>query len=133
MPRLPIPGQDSGTWGSVLNDFLAQSHDASGNLLPSAVSAGIANSSITGAQIANTTITDANVATNAAIAQSKINNLTTDLSSKLTAANNLSDVASAATARTNLSVAQSVGFTKITVGTVAPSSPAVGDVWIDTN
>lgn len=25
------------------------------------------------------------------------------------------------------------GSTKITVGTTAPASPAVGDVWIDTN
>jgi hypothetical protein len=39
----------------------------------------------------------------------------------------------AATARTNLVVAQAAGFAKMTVGTVAPTSPAVGDVWVDTN
>lgn len=39
----------------------------------------------------------------------------------------------AATARTNLAVAQASGFAKMTVGTTAPTSPAVGDVWIDTN
>jgi len=39
----------------------------------------------------------------------------------------------AATARTNLAVAQASGFAKMTVGTVAPSSPSVGDLWVDTN
>jgi len=39
----------------------------------------------------------------------------------------------AATARTNLSVAQASGFSKMSVGTVAPSSPSVGDLWVDTN
>lgn len=32
MSRLPIPGQDSGTWGGVLNDFLSQSHKTDGTL-----------------------------------------------------------------------------------------------------
>jgi len=40
--RLPIPGQDDGTWGDVLNGFLGVSHDAQGNLLPAAVSAAAA-------------------------------------------------------------------------------------------
>lgn len=39
----------------------------------------------------------------------------------------------AATARTNLSVAQASGFAKMTVGTTAPTSPSVGDLWVDTN
>lgn len=39
----------------------------------------------------------------------------------------------AATARTNLSVAQASGFAKMTVGTSAPNSPSVGDLWVDTN
>lgn len=30
MSRLPIPGGDDGTWGNVLNDFLAQEHNADG-------------------------------------------------------------------------------------------------------
>lgn len=32
MARLPTPGSDSGTWGSVLNDFLSQSHTPTGTL-----------------------------------------------------------------------------------------------------
>ena len=93
MARLPVAGSDDGTWGTVLNDFLMQSHTSSGALTASAV----ANAG------------------------------------SLIAANNLSDLSSASTARTNLSVPQAAGFAKITVGTVAPSSPAVGDIWIDTN
>jgi hypothetical protein len=30
-------------------------------------------------------------------------------------------------------VAQAAGFAKMTVGTVAPTSPAMGDIWVDTN
>ncbi len=32
MSRLPTPGQDDGTWGDVLNDFLAQEHTSGGSL-----------------------------------------------------------------------------------------------------
>lgn len=32
MSRLPTPGQDSGVWGSVLNDFLTQEHQSDGTL-----------------------------------------------------------------------------------------------------
>ncbi len=32
MPRLPIPGQDVGTWGGVLNEFLEVGHNADGSL-----------------------------------------------------------------------------------------------------
>lgn len=32
MARLPVPGSDIGTWGQVLNDFLAISHNADGSL-----------------------------------------------------------------------------------------------------
>lgn len=122
MARLPIQGSDDGVWGDVLNDFLSQAHASDGTLQSSAVTAAIGSN-----------ITDSNIAASAAIAQSKIAGLTTSLSSKLTASNNLSDVVSAATARTNLGVPSATGFTNITVGTVAPSSPSVGDIWIDTN
>lgn len=35
--RLPTPGSDSGTWGYVLNDFLAQSLDTDGTILNAAL------------------------------------------------------------------------------------------------
>lgn len=63
MPRLPQPGGDQGAWGDILNDFLSQAHNADGSLKDGSVS----NSSI---------------ANSAAIAQSKIANLTSDLAAK---------------------------------------------------
>lgn len=32
MARLPVPGQDNGTWGTILNDFLSVEHNADGTL-----------------------------------------------------------------------------------------------------
>jgi hypothetical protein len=32
MPRLPLPGQDAGTWGAILNDYLAVEHNTDGTL-----------------------------------------------------------------------------------------------------
>lgn len=32
MSRLPIPGQDDGNWGSILNDYLSQSLDSIGSI-----------------------------------------------------------------------------------------------------
>lgn len=68
MSRLPIPGQDSGTWGDILNDYLLQAHSSDGTLKPSSVTAShlapgsvkstaIQDGSITTAKLANTAIT----------------------------------------------------------------------------
>lgn len=38
MSRLPIPGQDSGTWGEILNNFLSKSHESDGSLKSNALS-----------------------------------------------------------------------------------------------
>jgi len=35
--RLPVPGGDENTWGTVLNDFLAASHNTDGSLKPAAI------------------------------------------------------------------------------------------------
>lgn len=35
--RLPIPGQDNGTWGNILNGFLGVAHNADGSLQASAI------------------------------------------------------------------------------------------------
>ena len=39
MVRLPIPGQDDGMWGDLLNEFLAQAHTATGALKSDIVNA----------------------------------------------------------------------------------------------
>jgi len=48
MARLPQVGGDEGNWGSILNDYLGQSHDTTGALKPGSVSAAqIQDNSIT--------------------------------------------------------------------------------------
>jgi hypothetical protein len=37
MSRLPVPGQDDGTWGDILNDYLSQSLNSDGSLKSSSV------------------------------------------------------------------------------------------------
>jgi hypothetical protein len=54
MPRLPIPGEDDGTWGGLLNDFLSQSMDTDGTLKTGVVGQGqLQNNSVTSAAIAD--------------------------------------------------------------------------------
>jgi hypothetical protein len=94
MPRLPVPGSDDGTWGTVLNDFLAVEHNADGSLkirTDGTLSGGASNAttstpglvqlagdlggsgtSATAPVISNGAITDAKVAAGAAIAKSKL-------------------------------------------------------------
>lgn len=38
MARLPQPGQDKGQWGTILNDFLMQSHEADGQIKAGVIS-----------------------------------------------------------------------------------------------
>lgn len=40
MARLPIPGEDSNTWGDILNDYLRVSHNADGTIKQSALTQG---------------------------------------------------------------------------------------------
>jgi hypothetical protein len=63
MARLPNPGSDDGTWGTILNDFLSQSLDGGGNLKSNVVSA---------SQVAD-----------GALPQAKIQNLASDLANKV--------------------------------------------------
>lgn len=64
MARLPIPGSDSGTWGDVLNDFLAVSHATDGTVKPNAVSSSaIQDNSVSGAKIQDDSITNAKLDT----------------------------------------------------------------------
>lgn len=38
MARLPVPGSDTGTWGTILNDFLSSAHATDGTLKDGIVS-----------------------------------------------------------------------------------------------
>ena len=118
MSRLPVPGSDSGTWGSLLNDFLAVSHMDSG-----ALKAGI--------------IGDDQVAS---ISQSKVSGLPAALAAKTDTA-----ITYGTTARVFYSSVTSsypsrpTGFTSVEwVGPVAPTIGGAGnavdgyDTWINT-
>jgi len=72
MARLPIPGDDEGAWGGILNDYLSQAHAADGTLKPDSVGA---------SQLQDNAVTSSSVADNS-IPQSKIQNLAADLSAK---------------------------------------------------
>lgn len=75
MARLPTPGGDDGSWGSILNDFLEQSHNNDGTLKSGAIPDGsvtsakldagavtnsrLASGSVTTSKLADGTITEA--------------------------------------------------------------------------
>lgn len=89
MARLPVPGSDKGTWGSVLNDYLSQAHNEDGSLKDDIVTANL---------IANDVISEAKLD---AAARAKLNaaggatNLTSSVSA--TTATVLSDTGTDAT------------------------------------
>jgi hypothetical protein len=106
MARLPIPGSDDGTWGTVLNDFLQVSHATDGTVRAGSINtAALAADSVTADKIADGTVADIHVSASAAIAksklaslsivdadvstisESKITNLTTDLAARATTTN----------------------------------------------
>ncbi|BBX25019.1 SGNH/GDSL hydrolase family protein [Mycolicibacterium alvei] len=63
MARLPIPGQDSGTWGDILNEYLSQAHKTDGALKDNAVTANVlAPNSITNTAIADDAVNAASIA-----------------------------------------------------------------------
>lgn len=55
MPRLPIPGSDSSTWGDILNEYLLVEHNADGSLKirDEGIPATIADGSVTSAKLAS--------------------------------------------------------------------------------
>jgi hypothetical protein len=72
MTRLPQPGNDGGTWGTILNEYLSVVHDGGGNLKPGAVGANtIQDGSIGDSQVTS-------------ISQAKVTGLSSALSSKAT-------------------------------------------------
>ena len=56
MARLPTVGADTGSWGTVLNDFLATGHDAQGNNIGKIVEATKSSSYTIGASDAGVRI-----------------------------------------------------------------------------
>lgn len=100
MARLPKPGGDSGSWGDILNDYLAQAHNSDGSIKDTGVVAakytlpagGIPKSDLAAA--VQTTLDNADTIAASAVvsvagrtgvvtlAESDITNLTSDLAAK---------------------------------------------------
>lgn len=60
MARLPQPGADSGSWGTILNEYLAVSHKSDGGIKDGAVTAtSLAAGAVTSAAIADSSINEA--------------------------------------------------------------------------
>ncbi|RYX78651.1 hypothetical protein EON76_02925 [bacterium] len=58
MARLPQPGGDSGNWGDILNDYLAQSHKADGSIKDGSVgSTQLQSNAVTAATLAPNSVT----------------------------------------------------------------------------
>src|SRR5687768_1220188 len=101
MARLPVPGSDKGSWGSILNEFLDIAHNGDGTLKAGSVGDG---------QISS-------------ISQSKVTNLTSDLGAKASTALTYTTVARVFyNTGTSSYPARPSGFTSVEwVGPVAPT------------
>jgi hypothetical protein len=72
MARLPQPGGDNGNWGSILNEYLTQSHNADGTIKDDVVTAGsIVDGTISEAQLASAVQTKLNASTTDATSSTK--------------------------------------------------------------
>lgn len=86
MSRLPVPGGDNDIWGQLLNDFLAQSHDTTGNLKSGSVGGPqIQPGAIDGSKLAANSVTAAHIADNS-LPQAKVQGLSSALSGKVSTA-----------------------------------------------
>ncbi|MGB4768666.1 MAG: hypothetical protein WBP22_05425 [Candidatus Saccharimonas sp.] len=146
MVRLPQPGGDAGNWGDILNEFLSQTHANDGTIKPGVISESALESAVqtkinavagptgaTGPQgpVGVIGATGASGGLGATGAQG-----TTGATGPVgpqavsTDAGNLLSLGT--DSRVMLSEAALPG-PKITVSATQPSSPNVGDVWIDTS
>ena len=158
MARLPSVGADDGVWGDILNQFLLVAHDVDGTIKANAVSVGaIPDGSITEVKLASAVQTKLNGGGVAGV--SSVNTRTgavtldkTDVglanvdntsdankpvsSATQTALNlkaNTSSLAAVATSGSYTDLTNKPTIPNITVASSAPSSPSVGDIWIDTS
>ena len=71
-PRLPIPGQDTNTWGDILNNYLLVAHVADGSLRAGSVgTTSLQDNAITTPKLADNSVTTLKVA-NSSITESKL-------------------------------------------------------------
>ena len=132
MARLPTPGADSGTWGSVLNDYLSQSLKNDGTIkdnvvtssaiAPNAVTATeIANDAITATQIQDGTITEAQLASTV---QTKLNAAADSGSIDWSAITNKPAVIAAGADQAAARTAIGAGTSNLVIGTSSATAKA---------
>ncbi|RYX78652.1 hypothetical protein EON76_02930 [bacterium] len=69
MARLPQPGGDNGNWGTILNDYLAQSHKSDGTIKANTIgSSQLQDNAVTATSLAPNSITNAALASNSVTA-----------------------------------------------------------------
>lgn len=158
MPRLPQPGADAGNWGTILNDFLNQAHETDGSLKDGIVTEAMLDASVqakvnavagpTGATgpvgaTGSSGATGVTGGAGAAGATGATGPTGVNGASGATGATGPAGPQAVSTDAGNLltigtdskvMLAQAaLPGPKITVATTAPSTPNVGDVWIDTS
>jgi len=153
MSRLPNPGSDEGTWGTVLNDFLSVAHSSDGNIAANAITASsIQDGSITSAKLQDGSVTtaklqdsavtnvkiqnnavDANKIADGSVGRTKLNTSNTASASQVLSYNgtNLTWVAPAAGAVT--SVNSQTGAVVLDAGDVGAESAAITLRWSGTD
>lgn len=143
---------DTGTVTSamILDGTITNSDiNASANIAPTKINGTAVtqadNGTVTSTMIANGTIVDADISSSAAISQSKVANLVSDLAGKASTSHthtldDLSDVVISGTPQSRQVIkfngtnwVNELPSGGISVGDTAPSTPAAGDAWMDTN
>lgn len=77
MARLPQPGADNGTWGTILNDYLSQSLSTDGTIKPGAVTAAaVTDGTITEAKLDPAVVTKLNTVATGVSGVSSVNSKT---------------------------------------------------------
>lgn len=85
MARLPQPGGDAGNWGSILNDYLAQSHKSDGTIKDNSIGAAqLQDNSVTASSLAPSSVTNAAIANDAVTKTQLAPTLRTELDAKIT-------------------------------------------------
>ncbi len=144
MPRLPIPGSDTGDWGDILNDFLSQSLTSSGELQDNTVGTDqVQNSSVTKTKLAGAVQTSLDKADAAIPATEKgaVSGVATlDGSSRLnsgqlpTTVGTKSETKAVVQHGATASTARPSGYGSVEwIGSVEPLNAIDGDTWIDTS
>ena len=155
MARLPNPGGDNGAWGTILNDFLAVSHATDGTLRANSVkTASLDDNSVTVDKIAtiNNPTVNQSLAFNGTAMQwanmqpfiaqglsseylrgDKTWQALTKAAVSLGNVDNTADIDKPISMATQTALNAKVsGTVSVTVGVSPPTSPTIGDIWINT-